>query len=71
MTNATSDAINACKFVIFDIETTGLSSRYDEIIEFGAVVIEGRGLSDKRYDFFFNFIDKYWYFNKTLILLGF
>ncbi|WP_215826492.1 PolC-type DNA polymerase III [Spiroplasma endosymbiont of 'Nebria riversi'] len=49
--NATSDAINACKFVIFDIETTGLSSRYDEIIEFGAVVIEGRGLSDKRYDF--------------------
>ncbi|WP_342252271.1 PolC-type DNA polymerase III [Spiroplasma endosymbiont of Amphibalanus improvisus] len=28
------------KFVIFDLETTGLNSNYDEIIEFGAVTLE-------------------------------
>ena len=32
--------IQDATYVVFDIETTGLSARYDHIIEFGAVLIE-------------------------------
>ncbi|MGZ9432619.1 PolC-type DNA polymerase III [Mycoplasma sp. 613B] len=39
--NAKKDSLlKNAKYVVFDLETTGLSPRYDEIIEFGAVVIE-------------------------------
>ncbi|WP_374697127.1 PolC-type DNA polymerase III [Spiroplasma endosymbiont of Polydrusus formosus] len=33
--------LRTAKYVIFDLETTGLSSSYDEIIEFGAVIMDG------------------------------
>ena len=32
--------LNKASYVVFDFETTGLSARYDKIIEFGAVKIE-------------------------------
>ena len=32
--------LNSARYVVFDLETTGLSSRYDAITEFGAVMIE-------------------------------
>ncbi|AGM24910.1 PolC-type DNA polymerase III [Spiroplasma chrysopicola] len=32
--------LKTAKYVIFDLETTGLSSEYDEIIEFGAVIYD-------------------------------
>ncbi len=32
--------LRTAKYVIFDLETTGLSSSYDEIIEFGAVIMD-------------------------------
>jgi len=38
--------LRTAKYVIFDLETTGLSSSYDEIIEFGAVIMDG--ISGKR-----------------------
>ncbi|AHF57985.1 PolC-type DNA polymerase III [Spiroplasma eriocheiris] len=33
--------LRTAKYVIFDLETTGLSNEYDEIIEFGAVIMDG------------------------------
>lgn len=35
-------------FVIFDLETTGLSNRLDEIIEFGAVKMKNREVIDRK-----------------------
>ena len=32
--------LNKASYVVFDLETTGLSSRYNDIIEFGAVKVE-------------------------------
>ncbi|MDD2591381.1 MAG: PolC-type DNA polymerase III [Erysipelotrichaceae bacterium] len=34
-------------YVVFDLETTGLSARYDQIIEFGAVKIQNGTITDK------------------------
>ena len=39
VTNPKSQAIQTADYVVFDIETTGLSAYYDHIIEFGAVKI--------------------------------
>ena len=39
--------IQSSTYVVFDIETTGLSARYDHIIEFGAVLIENGRTVDK------------------------
>lgn len=39
--------IQSSSYVVFDIETTGLSARYDHIIEFGAVLIENGRTVDK------------------------
>ncbi len=40
ITNPSNDILNKAKYVVFDFETTGLSARYDRIIEFGAVRFE-------------------------------
>lgn len=39
-------------YVVFDLETTGLSARYDRIIEFGAVKMNGYGQILDSIDFF-------------------
>ncbi|MBQ1910105.1 MAG: PHP domain-containing protein, partial [Erysipelotrichaceae bacterium] len=49
--NATDDSLNDVEYVVFDLETTGLSTRYDYIIEFGAVVMR-RGTVVEEKDFF-------------------
>lgn len=36
------------EYVVFDLETTGLSNRLDSIIEFGAVKIKGRDVIDRK-----------------------
>ncbi len=41
-------------YVVFDLETTGLSARYDRIIEFGAVKIDATGHILDEVDFFIN-----------------
>ncbi|MCQ2800215.1 MAG: PolC-type DNA polymerase III [Bacilli bacterium] len=41
------------RYCVFDFETTGLSSKYDKVTEFGAVLIEN-GLVVERKDFFVN-----------------
>lgn len=41
-------------FVVFDTETTGLSCRYDRLIEFGAVKMTSTGQIIDRIDFFIN-----------------
>ncbi len=45
--------LNKASYVVFDFETTGLSARYEKIIEFGAVKIE-RGSVSKRIDILIN-----------------
>ena len=39
--NPCNTPLKTAKYVVFDTETTGLSSRYDRIIEFGGVMVEG------------------------------
>lgn len=45
--NPTNKLLKECKYVAFDTETTGLSTRYDKIIEFGAVKVEGGMVVDR------------------------
>ncbi|MPM56738.1 DNA polymerase III PolC-type [bioreactor metagenome] len=52
VTNSDNRALNT-DYVVFDLETSGLSSRYDQIIEFGAVRIHNGYISDKL-QFFIN-----------------
>ncbi len=49
--NSTDDNLKDLEYVIFDLETTGLSTYYDYIIEFGAVIYKN-GMEIDRYDFF-------------------
>lgn len=51
--NPSKTELNEGKYVVFDLETTGLSARYDRIIEFGAVRIENGTIVDE-IDFFIN-----------------
>lgn len=37
--NSTDDKLNDLEYVVFDLESTGLSTRHDYIIEFGAVLM--------------------------------
>lgn len=39
--------LESARYCIFDLETTGLSSRYDHIIEFGGVIVENREVKQK------------------------
>ncbi len=45
--NPSPTVLNKAKYVVFDFETTGLSSRYDRIIEFGAVRYEDGIIVDR------------------------
>lgn len=49
---AVNDTLNqdlaSATYVVFDLETTGLSSRYDEIIEFGAVKMVDQSVVDSK-----------------------
>lgn len=49
--NADDQNLNDAEYVVFDLETTGLSTRYDYIIEFGAVVMR-KGTVIEEKDFF-------------------
>ena len=49
--NPTDGLLSDQEYVVFDLETTGLSTRYDYIIEFGAVVMK-KGSEIDRKDFF-------------------
>lgn len=51
--NPSEIELNRANYVVFDLETTGLSCRYDRIIEFGAVRIE-RGVEVGRLDILIN-----------------
>ena len=42
VTNPNNTELEKARYCIFDLETTGLSSRYDHIIEFGGVIVENR-----------------------------
>ena len=41
------------RYCVFDTETTGLSARYDRIVEFGGVIVEN-GVVQKRFDMLIN-----------------
>lgn len=43
--------LNDVEYCVFDLETTGLSARYDEIIEFGCVIMKAGEVKEK-IDFF-------------------
>ena len=51
--NPTDIELNKASYVVFDFETTGLSARYNKIIEFGAVKIE-HGIETNRMDILIN-----------------
>ena len=51
--NPVNIPLNKAKYVVLDLETTGLSSRYDSIIEFGAVRVE-HGLVTSHFDVLIN-----------------
>ncbi|WP_338969347.1 PolC-type DNA polymerase III [Spiroplasma endosymbiont of Labia minor] len=48
--NSLSEKIDESRFVVFDLETTGLSPEEDEIIEFGAVVVDYKTGIKERHD---------------------
>ena len=48
--NATGELLHSGSYVVFDLETTGLSVEFDYIIEFGAVLIEnGKTIRSKQF----------------------
>lgn len=49
--NPDQRALNTAEYVVFDLETTGLSTRHDYVIEFGAVLLH-KGMVVERKDFF-------------------
>ena len=51
--NPKSNQLNKTDYVVLDLETTGLSARYNRVIEFGAVKISG-GRILERYDVLIN-----------------
>ena len=51
--NPTDIPLRGARYCVFDTETTGLSAKYDRIVEFGGVIIEG-GNVVKRWDTLIN-----------------
>ncbi|MBR2802091.1 MAG: PolC-type DNA polymerase III [Erysipelotrichaceae bacterium] len=51
--NAVDLPLSKAEYIVFDLETTGLSSRHDRVIEFGAVHMVRGNIVDTR-DFFLN-----------------
>ncbi|MDO4198123.1 MAG: PolC-type DNA polymerase III [Erysipelotrichaceae bacterium] len=49
--NSTDDLLSEAEYVVFDLETTGLSTRYDHIIEFGAALMYKGSIIEER-DYF-------------------
>ena len=49
--NSNSDILADQEYVVYDLETTGLSTRYDYVIEFGAVIMYKGAVKESR-DFF-------------------
>ena len=45
--NPKNTILNKATYVVYDLETTGLSARYDKIIEFGAVKISGGNVVER------------------------
>ncbi|MBR2809369.1 MAG: PolC-type DNA polymerase III, partial [Erysipelotrichaceae bacterium] len=46
--NSKNEVLRNQEYVVYDLETTGLSKNYDSIIEFGAVVVAGGEIIDRR-----------------------
>ena len=51
--NPSDEPLRKMRYCVFDLETSGLSCRYDRIIEFGGVIYEGGQIVD-RMDIFVN-----------------
>ena len=52
VTHPNDTKLEEASYCIFDLETTGLSSRYDHIIEFGGVIVENREVKGKLREFY-------------------
>jgi len=50
--NATDQKIIDSEFAVIDFETTGLSTKYDHIIEFGGVIVRGGHVTNERLQLF-------------------
>lgn len=49
--NSNDDLLSEKEYIVFDLETTGLSTRYDHVIEFGAVLMYKGSIVEER-DYF-------------------
>ncbi|MBQ6654271.1 MAG: PolC-type DNA polymerase III [Erysipelotrichaceae bacterium] len=50
--NANDSRIKGSEFAVIDFETTGLSTRFDHIIEFGGVIVKNNSVTDIRKQLF-------------------
>lgn len=50
--NPTDKTLKETEYCVLDLETTGLSTRYDHIIEFGAVIVTRNTVTNKRLQLF-------------------
>ncbi|MBR0420028.1 MAG: PHP domain-containing protein, partial [Erysipelotrichaceae bacterium] len=46
--NSNDNKLSDCEYIVFDLETTGLSTEYDHIIEFGAVLMRKGTVVEKK-----------------------
>ncbi|MGI6608197.1 MAG: PolC-type DNA polymerase III [Erysipelotrichaceae bacterium] len=50
--NPTDELLTDKEYCVLDLETTGLSTRYDHIIEFGAVIVKKNTITEERLQLF-------------------